>query len=134
MDPEALRQTLGGIDLYLLDQVLKGRIRPPMRLLDAGAGDGRNLVYFLRAGFPVWAIDRDPRAVAAVRALAARLAPDLPADHFRAEAIEATTLPDRSFDVVVANAVLHFAQTPAHFQAMLAALGRLLAPGGLLFA
>ena len=29
----------------------EGPVRPPRRVMDAGCGDGRNLVYFLRHGF-----------------------------------------------------------------------------------
>ena len=38
---------LGKTDVYLLDQFMKGRFRPPMRVLDAGCGSGRNLDLFL---------------------------------------------------------------------------------------
>lgn len=124
----------GGIDIYLFDQLLRGRIRPGMRVLDAGCGEGRNLVYLLRQGFDVRGADRDPEAVSRVQALAARLAPALPPDRFRVEAIEALSFPDASADVVVASAVLHFAANPGHFDAMLRQLWRVLAPGGLFFA
>jgi hypothetical protein len=43
-----LQQQFGQIDIYLFDQLLRGRIRPGMRVLDTGCGSGRNLVYFLR--------------------------------------------------------------------------------------
>src|SRR4030088_3234425 len=50
---EELRASFGEIDIYLFDQILKGRFDRRRRLLDAGCGDGRNLVYFLRQGFRV---------------------------------------------------------------------------------
>ena len=34
---------LGGTDVYLIDQIIKGRYHPSDVLLDAGAGGGRNL-------------------------------------------------------------------------------------------
>jgi SAM-dependent methyltransferase len=123
----------GAIDIYLFDQLLRGRIRPGMRILDAGCGSGRNLEYFLRAGYPVCGVDRDPEAVAQVRALAAELAPALAADSFRVEATEDIGFPDAAFDVVLSNAVLHFARDDAHFAAMLEAMWRVLAPRGLFF-
>jgi SAM-dependent methyltransferase len=125
---------LGSIDIYLFDQALKGRFRPGMRLLDAGCGGGRNLVYFLRAGFDVSAVDAAPDAVAAVRELAARLAPSLSAANFRIERIEAMSFPDSSFDAVFSSAVLHFADGPAQFRAMLDGMWRVLRPGGFFFA
>jgi len=124
----------GSIDIYLFDQLLKGRFLPGMRILDAGCGGGRNLVYFLRAGFDVSAIDAAPQAVAAVRELAARLAPSLPAGNFRTERIEATSFPEASFDAVLSSAVLHFAEGPAQFRAMLDGMWRVLRPGGFFFA
>jgi SAM-dependent methyltransferase len=129
-----LREELGDIDIYLLDQLLRGRIQPGMRVLDVGCGGGRNLVYMLRHGFDVAGVDQDPGAVVQVRALAARLAPALPPDNFRIEAIEALSFPDASADVVIASAVLHFAASQGRFDAMLAGIWRVLAPGGLLFA
>jgi SAM-dependent methyltransferase len=129
-----LLSEFGSIDIYLFDQALKGRFRPGMRLLDAGCGSGRNLVYFLRAGFDVSAVDDAPDAVVAVRELAARLAPSLPAANFGVERIEAMSFPDASFDAVLSSAVLHFAEGPAQFRAMLDGMWRVLRPGGFFFA
>jgi tellurite methyltransferase len=130
----SLQEQFGDIDIYLFDQLMRGRIEPFMRVLDVGCGGGRNLVYMLRHGFNVAGVDQDPNAVAQVRALAARLAPGLPPDNFRVEAIEALTFPDASADVVIASAVLHFASSQAHFDSMLGSIWRVLAPEGLLFA
>ena len=38
-----LRQQFGDIDIYLFDQVLRGRFDGRRRILDAGCGTGRNL-------------------------------------------------------------------------------------------
>jgi tellurite methyltransferase len=129
-----LRNDFADIDIYLFDQLLRGRITPGMRVLDAGCGTGRNLVYLLKQGYDVAGCDHDPAAVATVRALASRLAPRIPAENFRVEAIERLTFPDASADVVLASAVLHFASGDRQFEAMVTALWRVLARGGLLFA
>jgi len=129
-----LVEEFGSIDIYLFDQALKGRFEPGMRLLDAGCGSGRNLPYFLRAGFDVSAVDAHPDAVDRVRKLAAKLAPGLPASNFRAERIEAMSFPDASFDAVFSSAVLHFAESPADFRGMLDGMWRVLRPGGFFFA
>jgi len=131
---DTLHEQFGDIDIYLFDQLLRGRIAPGMRVLDAGCGSGRNLVYLLREGYDLWAIDRDPLAVEAVRALAAELAPTLPAERFRACAVDEMPFPDASFDVVISNAVLHFARDHRHFEAMVHEMWRVVAPRGLLFA
>jgi SAM-dependent methyltransferase len=81
-----------------------------MRVLDAGCGSGRNLVYFLMQGYDVFGVDTDPQAVEQARRLAASLAPALSADNFRVEAIEAMSFPDAFADLVLSSAVLHFAR------------------------
>jgi tellurite methyltransferase len=132
--PSDLPGLFGGIDIYLFDQLLKGRVTPGMRVLDAGCGYGRNIVYLLQAGFDVYAADANEDAVASVREFAAAVAPRLPASNFRAEPVEAMTFPDGFADVVLCSAVLHFARDDAQFEAMVAGCWRALAPGGLLFA
>ena len=104
-----------------------------MRVLDAGCGGGRNLVYLLHAGFEVFATDADARAVEWVRRLAADLAPRLPADNFRVEPVERMTFPDSFADVVLSSAVLHFARDEAQFDAMVREMWRVLRPDGMLF-
>ena len=127
-----LRDEFGDIDIYLFDQLLRGRISPGMRVFDAGCGGGRNLVYLLRHGYEVCGNDADAAAVAQVRARAASLSSR---DHdFRVEAIEQTSFPDDHADAVIASAVLHFARDAAHFEAMLRQMWRVLRPGGLFFA
>ena len=128
-----LQQQFGQIDIYLFDQLLRGRIRPGTRVLDAGCGSGRNLVYFLREGYEVFGVDMDANAVEYTRRLAASLAPALPRDNFRVEAIEEMTFPDGFAGLVLSSAVLHFARDDRHFEAMLRATWRVLKPGGMLF-
>lgn len=128
-----LKEVFGDIDIYLFDQLLRGRLVPGMRILDAGCGGGRNVVYLLRAGFEVYASDADPEAVQQVRRLVGSLAPHLPATNVHHEQIEQSSFDDRKFDAVISNAVLHFAQNEEHFGVMLHEMWRLLRPGGLFF-
>ena len=128
-----LQEQFGQIDIYLFDQILKGHISPGMRILDAGCGSGRNLVYFLREGYEVYAVDADPGAVASVRSLARMVAPGLPASNVRVESVEHMSFEDACADVVVSNTVLHFARDDAHFESMLRGSWRVLKPGGLFF-
>lgn len=131
---DTLRDLVGSVDVYLFDQILKGRFAPGCRILDAGCGGGRNLVFFLRAGYPVFGVDREPGLVESTRRLAARWAPHLPAENFRVEPVEELSFDDASFDAVLASALLHFARDTRHFKAMMAELWRVLAPGGFFFA
>jgi SAM-dependent methyltransferase len=105
-----LQEQFGQIDIYLFDQLLQGNIRPGMRVLDAGCGSGRNLVYLLREGYEVFGVDAKQAAVEYVRDLARMLAPPLPAENFQVAGIEAMPFPDGFADVVVCNSVLHFAR------------------------
>lgn len=128
-----LQDQFGQIDIYLFDQLLRGRIATGMTIFDAGCGHGRNLVYFLRQGYEVFASDADASAADSVRRLAASLAPQLPPENFRAEPLEATSFPDGFADVVISSAVLHFARDDNHFDGMLRGTWRTLKPGGLFF-
>ena len=133
MPTPTLQEQFGQIDIYLFDQLLKGRVSPEMRILDAGCGSGRNLVYFLREGYGVYAADFDPQAVNSVRALARMFSPALAASNFRVEAVEAMSFEEGCADVVLSSAVLHFARDQAHFDAMLLGSWRVLKPDGLFF-
>lgn len=117
-----LQEQFGPIDIYLFDQLLRGRIATGMRIFDAGCGYGRNLVYFLNEGYEVFGVDRDPQAVAC-----------LPPPNFRVESIEKMSFPDHFADVVLSSAVLHFAIDDEQFHAMLSGSWRVLKPGGLFF-
>jgi 2-polyprenyl-3-methyl-5-hydroxy-6-metoxy-1,4-benzoquinol methylase len=128
-----LQTTFGHLDIYLFDQLLRGRIRPGMRVLDAGCGGGRNLVYLLREGFDVHAVDEDPQAIVYVREMAAALAPGLSPEQIRLDPVEHMSFPDAWFDVVISNAVLHFARDDAQFEAMVHEMWRVLKPDGMLF-
>jgi tellurite methyltransferase len=132
--PLSLQEWFGGIDIYLFDQLLKGRFTPGMRILDAGCGSGRNLVYFLRTGYEVFAVDESNAAIAQTRQIAGQLAPRLSADNFREEPVDRLSFPDASFDVVISSAVLHFADNEQQWDAMVKEMWRVLKPGGIFFA
>ena len=126
----SLQDHFGHIDIYLFDQLLKGHIVPGMRILDAGCGYGRNLVYLLREGYEVFGADVNGEAVKSVQATARQLAPTLPETNFRVEAVEKMSFEDGCADVVISNTMLHLAVDEARFEAMLAGSWRMLKPGG----
>jgi len=129
-----LRSQFGDIDIYLFDQLLRGRFDGRRRVLDAGSGSGRNLPFLLSRGFEVFALDEDPAAVTSVRKLAERLAPTLPVDNIRQGVLDTLPWPDGHMDAIICSAVLHFARDRTHFERLLAEMWRVLAPGGLFFA
>ena len=129
-----VRELFGDIDIYLFDQMLKGRFDINTSILDAGCGSGRNLIYFLRNGYEVFGVDKNSHAVEQVRLLVNALAPNLSKDNFQVSAVEKMTFPNERFDAIISSAVLHFAENEQHFYQMLEEMWRVLKSGGLFFA
>jgi tellurite methyltransferase len=120
-----LQSQFGEIDIYLFDQLLRGRFDTRRRMLDAGCGSGRNLPFFVAHGFEIAAIDREAAAVHAIRPLVAGAV--------RGE-LDALPWPNATFDAVICSAVLHFARDADHWNAMVWELWRVLRANGLFFA
>lgn len=128
-----LNEVFGDIDIYLFDQILKNRFSDGMKILDAGCGGGRNLIYFLRQNFQVFGVDRNSEAIEYIRNLARTLAPELSPENFQISNVENIPFADDSFDAVISSAVLHFADDERHFDKMLREMWRVLKPAGMLF-
>jgi SAM-dependent methyltransferase len=128
-----IQELCGEIDIYVFDQILRGNIAPGMRILDAGCGHGRNLVYLLREGAEIFAVDASPAGVAHVRQLSKSLNTGLPDENFQVSRVEKMPFANDFADVVICSSVLHFARSEEQFQSMLAELWRVVRPGGLLF-
>lgn len=129
-----LQQLFGNIDIYLFDQLLKGTYSECRKVLDVGCGGGRNLIYFLQHGYDVYGIDPNPEAIAAVQELSKALTGEDKAANFKVSFAETMPFTDQTFDLVICSAVLHFAQSPEHFEAMLTNMWQVIKPGGYLFA
>ena len=117
-----------------LTRILKGRVAPGSRILDAGCGDGRNL----RLAPSVNAASEDYEITPPMwTSTPLRYGTDgrrsMPPENFRHEPIERMSFPDNLADVVISSAVLHFANSDEHFRAMLHGSWRVLKPGGLFF-
>jgi tellurite methyltransferase len=134
MSSRQLQQRYGNIDIYLFDQLLKGRYDNCRSVLDAGCGGGRNLYYFLQNGYEVYGADISPDAIKVVQQLSAQLSPQNPLSNFEVAPVEAMPFADAAFDLIICSAVLHFAQSHEHFEGMLQSISRVLKPGGYLFA
>lgn len=120
---------IGNMDIYLLDQVLKNRYAVADRLLDAGAGGGRNLNWFNLTGVEVYAIDANAEAIEDLK----ERYPGWQCDKIQVAALESIPWSNDFFDHIICAAVLHFAQNEAHFIKMFTELVRVLKPGGSLF-
>ena len=131
---EQLLSVFGRIDIYVFDQLLKGRLTGDMRVLDAGCGGGRNSAYLMRCGADVFGVDADPEQVRRMRQTAAEAGPSQPADQFRLGRLEDLPWPDGHFDAVLCSAVLHFSETHEVFARSVREMWRVLKPGGLFFA
>ena len=131
--PSQLREQFGDIDIYLFDQLLRGRVADGATVLDAGCGSGRNLVFLVRAGMDVYGVDADTEAIAAARHRLADAAPDFDPMRLSVQSVSALSFGDGAMDVVISSAVLHFARDDTHFDTMVREMWRVLAPGGMLF-
>lgn len=129
-----IQELFGEIDIYLFDQLLKNRFAPKSKILDAGCGGGRNLIYFLRNGFEVYGVDQNAGAVEHCRRLAQTLAPNLSENNFQVSTVEKMPFADSFFDVIISSAVLHFAKDKNQFNRMFDEMWRVLKPNGILFA
>ena len=130
----AIHALFGDIDIYLFDQIARGRFDDRRRVLDVGFGSGRNLHYLLTQGFHCSGIDHDPRAIEGLRRDAAVLGQPDPGERFTVGEADVLPWADASFDAVICSAVLHFADDASHFGRMMVEMWRVLAPKGLFFA
>ncbi|MCE2708453.1 MAG: class I SAM-dependent methyltransferase [Bacteroidota bacterium] len=131
MEINELNRLLGNVDLYLLDQLLKGRFTQNMKILDVGCGEGRNAVYFLHKNYPIFGIDPNEVAIQYCRFLAKSIQPETDIHRFQVGDGAAIPFHEAAFDAVLSSAVLHFAEGHAHFWKMIAEIHRVLQPGGI---
>ena len=118
---------LGNVDVYVIDQLMKGAIHKELRLLDAGCGSGRNFSYFANNNFDITGIDPDKECIRNLQNKFPNLQKQL-----SSSTIE-DFQPEKDFDFIICNAVLHFANDHFHFNHMVEKLISFLAPEGSLF-
>lgn len=133
MNIQELNRTLGNIDLYLLDQILKGRVDPKSRILDAGCGEGRNLTYFMREGYDVHGVDLNPDAIRMLQFIVQSNHPSIEKERFQVGNIDKMLYPSEAFDWVISSAVLHFSETEQDFWRSIDEMTRVLKKEGILF-
>ena len=128
MSIEFLREHIEGVDIYILDQILKGRYKQADKILDAGCGSGRNLKWFYKSGYKVYGIDENLDDIKHCQDIYRNQKA-----HFKQATLENIPFEANSFDHVLCNAVLHFAEDLSHYLKMFEELFRILKPGGSLF-
>jgi len=126
MNSKELKQEIGNIDIYLLDQILKERFNSTNKILDAGCGSGRNLQYFINNNFDVYGIDSNENRINSLKNLNN-------IQNFKVAKLESIPFNKDYFDYIICNAVLHFANNEIHFFKMFSELFRVLKTNGTLF-
>jgi len=124
---------IGNMDIYLLDQLLRGRITAGSKILDAGCGIGRNSEFFIRNNFDIYGIDSDQEAIQSAKEQIPLWNDHFELKHFFAANLIETPFPNNEFDFIISIAVLHFSKDRAHFTKLFEELVRVLKAGGILF-
>jgi 2-polyprenyl-3-methyl-5-hydroxy-6-metoxy-1,4-benzoquinol methylase len=133
MKIKKLNNELGNADLILIDQILKDRFSDQMRILDAGCGEGRNMIYFVKNGYNIYGIDQDEEAVNMAKIVCASANRSYIMENIQAFPIEENPFPDLFFDAVICINVLHSVSGHDEFFDLFDHLLRLLNNGGFLF-
>ena len=128
MNLQLLKEHIEGIDIYILDLILKGRYQPGSKILDAGCGNGRNLKWFYAENFEIHGIDTNLKSLQTCKEVY-----KLQHTNFIQATVEKTPYESNSFEHVICSAVLHFAKDVNHFYKMFEELLRVLKPDGVLF-
>ncbi len=123
-----INQILGKTDIYLIDQIVKGRYQNSDVILDAGCGQGRNLHWFYNNEFTIYGIDAKEDNIETLKKIYPK-----GVNNFSVSKIEELNFKDDFFNHIICNAVLHFAKNETHFLKMFSELMRVLKPKGTLF-
>jgi len=121
-----VKELLGNTDIYIIDQLLKGRYKEQDKILDAGCGPGRNIHWFLQHNFETYAIDINEELIKNLIASN----PGLPIDRFQVASLENIPFHNNFFDHIICVAVLHFASNTNQFKGMFAEVVRVVKQGG----
>ncbi|MFO7672998.1 MAG: class I SAM-dependent methyltransferase [Lutibacter sp.] len=125
MNIETLKNSINGVDIYILDQILKDCYQPGAKILDAGCGNGRNLKWFYETGFEIHGTEIDLK-----RLQQCKDSYPQQKNNFIEAFVEQMPYESNSFDHLVCIAVLHFAHDLDHYFRMFNELIRILKPQG----
>ena len=129
MKTSSIHEVIGDTDIYLVDQILKGRYHDNDTILDAGCGTGRNMHWFLQNKMCIYGVDTNNGFITALK----MDNPTLPASRLQVAKVELMPFGDNFFDHIISSAVLHFAENTEHFMRLLKEMVRVLKPKGSLF-
>lgn len=114
-------------DIYLIDQIFKGRYQNDDSVLFAGCGTGRNMAWFYNQNFNISAVDKNDETLAVVKEtypnISSIVKGNLNGLHYKNE----------NFNHIICSAVLHFAESEKEFDVWFKELIRVLKPEGSLF-
>ncbi|MCY7421375.1 MAG: class I SAM-dependent methyltransferase [Chitinophagaceae bacterium] len=129
MDTSLINNVIGDTDIYLIDQILKGRYKEHETILDAGCGIGRNMHWFLKNQLCIYGVDSNVTYITELKMDYA----DLPPIRLQVADIEQMPFGDNFFNHIISSAVLHFAESTQHFFNIMSEMFRVLKPNGTLF-
>lgn len=124
---EEITKLIGNTDIYVIDQILKGRYIEGEKILDAGCGYGRNLKWFFQNNFDIYGVDRSEEAILEAKNIYVKSK-----SNFMNVDIEELPYKNHFFDHIITSAVLHFANDSEHFYKMISELERVLKVKGTL--
>lgn len=129
-----IKSFLGKTDMYLIDMLQKGYFDKPLSILDAGCGRGRNIWMLAQLGHKINACDVDEQSIEYVKSKSKELSFSQNQINLRVGEIGKLPYIDGEFDLVICNAVLHFAKDEIQFTEMMKDLHRVVKKEGVVFA
>lgn len=127
MNHDPLYNLIGNVDIYIIDQILKGRYLAGESIFDAGCGSGRNLKWFYQNDFIITGLDKDPERIAQAKETYPKAS-----QNFMLGTLDNLPFGENMFDHIICCAVLHFADNATHFHKIFKGLVRVLKPSGTL--
>jgi tellurite methyltransferase len=128
-NPSSIHEMIGETDIYLLDQIMKGRYEIQDTILDAGCGFGRNMHWFIKNNYAIYGINKNEEAISTLKAKY----PSLPGERLLVSPVEQMPFANNYFNHIISSAVVHFANNTQQFYSMITEMLRLLKPKGSLF-
>lgn len=128
--PLEINNHFGDMDLYLMDAILKGYIPKSGRVLDAGCGEGRNALYFIKGGYEYLGVDQDASKIKLFEFFTNSISG--PQAKFLVQDIRSVSLKG-DFSMIIASRLLHFCSNEEEFFSLIQQFFTVLIPGGVFY-